>query len=71
VEADQYGQGEAWSGPGTLRVGLGGHDTDEILAGPGWPDMIDPVDGGTVIAAAEKGPTSRLDRFVGCEGFAS
>ena len=33
--------------------------------------MIDPVDGGTVIAAAEKGPTWRLDRFVGCEGFVS
>ena len=33
--------------------------------------MIDPVDGGTVIAAAEKGPTRRLDRFVGCEGFVS
>ena len=28
-----------------------------------------PVDRGPIIAAVKKGPTFRLDRFVGCEGF--
>ena len=76
--ADPHGQGEARTGPAALRVGLGGGpDTDEILAGAGWPHMIGPGDGGTAdpvdrgpaIDAAEKDPTGRLDRFAGCEGY--
>jgi len=39
------------------------------MMGPGDGGTADPVDRGPAIDAAEKDPTGRLDRFVGCEGY--